>query len=585
MYQSLYRTWRPKTFTDMVGQENVVRALRYQAAQGHIAHAYLFSGSRGTGKTSTARILSMAINCKNPKGGDPCLECEACQSLLSDTTLDVVEMDAASNSGVSEIRDMLEKVSYPPQFVRYKVYIIDEVHMLSNAAFNALLKTLEEPPDYMVFILATTELQKIPATILSRCQRFDFGRIAVKDIIGRLRVAIREGAAAEEEALNLIADSAEGSMRDAWSLMDMCLDETGSLTEERVRQTLGIVTKGFLFDFVDALHGKDSETAFRMIDQLHSAGKDIQVFLKSLSAHLRLLLGAKLSGGADGKYKEQAERIPIEKLTWMLERAIRAEGDLRWTSQQRAVLEVYALSICLISEEKEPLALAARLQEVESRLAGGAAQAPAANPSKPSRQAAPLKEKTVKKEATPPASEQEDGPWLEEPPQEEDDLPPVPEAAPVAEPTPPEAPSQEAAPESGAHPEEPSVTAAAATTGPGSPKEVWNTALERASKQLPNVYSIIREGKYGGFKDGCYYLSYTAEKQFYIGFMMAEDRRRQLELLLSETGGVPARFEAVKEQDAAKEKDAKEKARRDIKALSDVFGRQNITVTGLDDVR
>ena len=248
-YQSLYRTWRPQTFSQMVGQEAILRALKNQAAQGRVAHAYLFCGSRGTGKTSAARIMAMAINCQQNKDGDPCLVCDSCKALMSETTLDVFEMDAASNSRVEEIREMLARTDYPPQFVNYKVYIIDEVHMLSNAAFNALLKTLEEPPEYMVFILATTEPHKIPATILSRCQRFDFGRIAEQEIIARLKLALNEGLTADESALQLIAATAEGSMRDAWSLMDMCLGMDPDLTEEKVRYALGAVSQDFLYEF------------------------------------------------------------------------------------------------------------------------------------------------------------------------------------------------------------------------------------------------------------------------------------------------------------------------------------------------
>ena len=557
----------------MVGQEQVIRTLRQQASSGHIAHAYLFSGSRGTGKTSAARILSMAINCRNPKDGDPCLQCEACRSLLSDTTLDVVEMDAASNSGVSEVRDMLERVSYPPQFVRYKVYIIDEVHMLSNAAFNALLKTLEEPPAYMVFILATTELQKIPATILSRCQRFEFGRIPEADMIGRLRLAVKKSGSAQEEALELIASSAEGSMRDAWSLMDMCLDEDGTLTEERVRQTLGTVTKGFMFDFVSALQAKQADKAFQMIEQLHSAGKDVQVFVKSLSSHLRQLIAARLAKKhSDPMVQEQSAQIPLEKLTWMLERAIRAEGDLRWTSQQRAVLEVYALSVCQMSSETEPLALQARLAELEGMLSGGSMPSSSPQPAHEEQTAAakspvPAADLSFKTQAAKPLTH-EDGPWLSEPPEEQDDSPP-----PSAEQIAPTSPAPLPAPAQAGH-----STEASAMT----PKAVWNAALERARKELPNIYSIISEGKFGGYRDGCYYLSFSADKQFFISFMMAEDRRKQIECILSDIGTAPARFEAVKEQDAVREQDAREKARQDIQALSEVFGRQNIIVTGMD---
>ena len=569
MYQSLYRTWRSKTFSDMVGQEHVIKTLRHQSANGHIAHAYLFSGSRGTGKTSAARILSMSINCQNPREGDPCLECEACKSLLSDTTLDVVEMDAASNSGVGEIRDMLERVSYPPQFVRYKVYIIDEVHMLSNAAFNALLKTLEEPPSYMVFILATTELQKIPATILSRCQRFEFGRIPQADMISRLRLAIKDGAQVQEEALQLIASSAEGSMRDAWSLMDMCLDEDGSLTEERVREILGTVTKDFLFDFVSALQMKQAGQAFAMIEQLHSAGKDIQVFVKSLSAHLRQLIASKLDvPHHDKMYQEQADSIPLAKLTWMLERAIYAEGNLRWTSQQRAVLEVYALSVCQMNEETDPLALQARLAELEEMLATGIRLLPA--PQKPAqREEAPQEAISAAVPSLPPSAEGPDfqlpavdqGDFSQKiPPLVEDDISHTPEHPPLI-------PQKQETPMS---------------NSAMMPKTVWNSALELARKDLPNIYSIISEGKYGGYKDGCYYLSFSPDKQIYISFLMSEDRRKMIENILSDVGGIPARFETIKEQDAVKEQDMKEKSMRDIQALSEVFGRQNIIVTGLD---
>jgi len=588
MYQSLYRTWRPHTFSEMVGQDHVVRTLKNQAEKGHIAHAYLFSGSRGTGKTSAARILAMAINCQSPREGDPCLQCEACQNLMSDTTLDVIEMDAASNSSVNEIRDMLERVNYPPQFVRRKVYIIDEVHMLSNAAFNALLKTLEEPPEYMVFILATTEPQKIPATILSRCQRFDFGRIRESDIIARLHVALKPGQNAEEEALQLIASSAEGSMRDAWSLMDMCLDEEGDLSEQRVREALGTVDKGFLFSFAAALARRQAREAFELIDQMLQSGKDIQVFLKDFSAHLRQLIAAKLAQSGPGapderlaRYRQQADEIPLDKLVWMLERAVRAEGDLRWVSQQRSVLEVYALSVCELGEQSDPMALQARLTELEQALAAlssGAVPPPQAAPAKkpamnkkPAETAkaapqaavpdanpapAPIETKEVTLEIEPPAPGTETTDMVQE-----IASPAVPEAAPVPSPE-PEAP--------------------AVATQEVSPKQAWNNMLERAKKELPNIYSMMSEGKFGGSKDGLYQLRFPPDKQFYIGFLMADARRAQIEDILTKEGGQPARFEAVGENTAPAQEDARRLAEQDIQALSAVFGRQNIIVTGGD---
>ena len=250
-YQALYRQWRPKDFSSMVAQEAVISTLRNQVMSGRVAHAYLFCGSRGTGKTSTAKILARAINCEHPVGGDPCGQCESCRRLLADESMDVMEIDAASNNGVEEIRNLRETVKYPPQQGKYKVYIIDEVHMLSTSAFNALLKTLEEPPAYVVFILATTEPQKLPATILSRCQRFDFGRIPARQIAGRLRQAA-EGAKAEasENALMLIARAAEGGMRDALSILDMCLGYSNQVTEDLVRNVLGTSDRSFLFRFV-----------------------------------------------------------------------------------------------------------------------------------------------------------------------------------------------------------------------------------------------------------------------------------------------------------------------------------------------
>ncbi len=587
MYQSLYRTWRPHTFSEMVGQEHVVRTLKNQAEKGHIAHAYLFSGSRGTGKTSAARILAMAINCQSPREGDPCLQCEACQNLMSDTTLDVIEMDAASNSSVNEIRDMLERVNYPPQFVRRKVYIIDEVHMLSNAAFNALLKTLEEPPEYMVFILATTEPQKIPATILSRCQRFDFGRIRESDIIARLRVALKPGQNAEEEALQLIASSAEGSMRDAWSLMDMCLDEEGDLSEQRVREALGTVDKGFLFSFAAALARRQAREAFELIDQMLQSGKDIQVFLKDFSAHLRQLIAAKLAQSGPGapderlaRYRQQADEIPLDKLVWMLERAVRAEGDLRWVSQQRSVLEVYALSVCELGEQSDPMALQARLTELEQALAAlssgavnppqGAPIKPPAIAAKPADTAKAVPQATVPDTDTVPASyeAEETIPQVVPPafvPEitdniEENAVSAVPEPAPVPSPE-PEAPT---------------------STQEVSPKQAWNSMLERAKKELPNIYSMMSEGKFGGSKDGLYQLRFPPDKQFYIGFLMADARRAQIEDILTKEGGQPARFEAVGENTAPAQEDARRLAEQDIQALSAVFGRQNIIVTGGD---
>ncbi|NLA54118.1 MAG: DNA polymerase III subunit gamma/tau, partial [Clostridiales bacterium] len=511
MYQSLYRTWRPKTFSDMVGQEHVVRTLKNQAQRGHIAHAYIFSGSRGTGKTSAARILAMAINCQNPDHGDPCLACEACQNLMNDTTLDVIEMDAASNSSVNEIRDMLEKVNYPPQFVTYKVYIIDEVHMLSNAAFNALLKTLEEPPKYMVFILATTEMQKIPSTILSRCQRFEFGRIQEADIISRLRVALDGNQKADDEALQLIAFSADGSMRDAWSLMDMCLNDDGDLTELRVREALGSVDKALMFQFVTALQDKNPQTAFRMIQDMHSSGKDVQVFLKDLTSHLRLLISAKLIGTPlkSDRYSQQASEATLNSLTLLLEKTVRAEGELRWLSQPRAVLEVYALSICESGKEADTnsndSSLRSRIEELEKRLENKqSAKTAAAIPSSSKTSSSPHEGNDIYK------AEQKNQNIPASPQEEQTKRIDMPLAA-----FKPEGRLDEL----NKRTEEP-ISIPLSAPNSQSPKQIWNAMLERISKEFPNIYGIMSEGKFGGFKDDTFLLSFSENQQLFIGMLM-----------------------------------------------------------------
>ena len=298
--QALYRTWRPQRFSDVVGQEPIVTTLKNQIASGRVAHAYLFCGSRGTGKTTSAKIFARAVNCENPRDGEPCGECPTCRALQEERCLDVVEIDAASNNGVDEIRDLRDKIKYPPQQGKYRVYIIDEVHMLSAGAFNALLKTLEEPPAHALFILATTEPQKLPATVLSRRQRYDFRRNSrAGDRRARLRT-VCEGEQVEvsDEALMDIARSAEGGMRDALSLMDMCLAYGGgSVDDALVREVLGASDRAFLFEFADALLRGDAAGAIRGVDKLMREGREPQVFARDLTGHLRALLLAQTCGG------------------------------------------------------------------------------------------------------------------------------------------------------------------------------------------------------------------------------------------------------------------------------------------------
>ncbi|HML45770.1 MAG TPA: DNA polymerase III subunit gamma/tau, partial [Clostridia bacterium] len=379
--QALYRRWRPARFSDVVAQEPIVAALRHQVATGRIAHAYLFCGSRGTGKTSMAHILARAVNCQSPEQGDACGKCEACQRLAAENNLDVVEIDAASNNGVDDIRDLREKVKYPPQHGRFRVYIIDEVHMLSAGAFNAFLKTLEEPPSHVVFILATTEPQRLPSTILSRCQRYDFHRIEASDIAGRLKKIVDSmGIDAEPEALMILARAAEGAMRDAISMLDMCLSYgEGTLTAQDARRALGATDPAFLFDLSQAFLDGDAAAALLGVDRALREGAEAQVLSRNVAGHLRALLLAKRCGDAlpellsvteneAERYRAQAGQASDVNLLRMLDLFLASEHDMKWASQPRVALEAAAVRACLPEQALQLEALAARVEQLENAL-------------------------------------------------------------------------------------------------------------------------------------------------------------------------------------------------------------------------
>ena len=379
-YRALYREWRPKDFSHMVGQSHIIGTLRNQVITRRIAHAYLFCGSRGTGKTSTAKILAKAINCLQPVNGDPCGQCENCLRAENEETLDVIEIDAASNNGVDEMRELRNTVKYPPQYGTYKVYIIDEVHMLSTSAFNALLKTLEEPPAHIVFILATTEPQKLPETILSRCQRFDFGRISIQEIAGRLKEATDgSGAQATNGALMMIARAAEGGMRDALGILDMCLGYSDHVDEALVRSILGTSDTSFLFDFCGAIAVRDPGKVYRMIDRLMREGKDPAVFARDICRHVRALLIAKASPEDAAKvlditdeeaaeYIRQSEQITVTKLMKILDLYMSLETEMRYASTPRIALENASLKCCLRVEDTDSQALIDRMNELEDKV-------------------------------------------------------------------------------------------------------------------------------------------------------------------------------------------------------------------------
>ncbi len=356
-YIALYRKWRPKTFADLVGQEHVSKTLSQAIVSGRIGHAYLFAGPRGTGKTSTAKILAMALNCEHGPTPEPCGTCDNCRKITNGSSMDVFEIDAASNRGIDEIRGLRETVKFAPAEGRYKVYIIDEVHMLTAEAFNALLKTLEEPPAHVVFILATTEAHKVPATIQSRCQRYDFRRITVSEIKGRLRTicdAMQTEAA--DDALELIALQADGGLRDALSILDQCISlADGPVTAALVQEMLGLVGHSWIYRMTDAIAAHDAQSVLSIIAELLAGGKDLKQMMAELALHLRSLMIYQAAGTVEGLdlyaepedvLKKQAALFPGETIMAMLARLHEGVSTLRWSPQPRITVEVTLLALC-----------------------------------------------------------------------------------------------------------------------------------------------------------------------------------------------------------------------------------------------
>jgi len=546
-YQALYRRYRPARFDDFVGQEAVIKTLRSQVMSSRIAHAYLFCGTRGTGKTSTAKVFARAVNCESPDRGEPCGQCAVCRALESESSLDILEIDAASNNGVDEIRDLREKVKYPPQSGRYRVYIIDEVHMLSQGAFNALLKTLEEPPSYVVFILATTEPQKLPATILSRCQRFDFGRIPAQQIVDRLRVALHEGGLnAEESALARIARAAEGGMRDAWSIMDMCLgyaqEDGKGLTEELVLQVLGAADKRFLFEFADRLIGADAIGVLTLIDGMMRAGREVQVFVRDVSDHLRNLMLADVCGEEHTaqllevtqedamEYVSQARRTSHVRLMRMLDLFLQSETDMKWAAQPRFALEAAALRACEPEESLQLEALIARVDELERKIREGAIAVSA-----PKAKAAAPREESV------------------------------PESCPV----------------------QPAQTMAVAPTGPAPDAErIWQEAV-RTMKKDPRLYGLVRTGRLISGENGLFTVVFDKiSGGAYVKMLSMPEKNAQVAAALTQAAGYPCTFRAalegsVKESDKAilaAQAEAKKQAEDNLSKVFSAFGRENVRV-------
>ena len=489
MYQALYRKWRPKTFSDVVGQEHVTETLQRQVAEGRLSHAYLFTGTRGTGKTTCAKILAKAVNCEHPENGNPCNKCQSCLGIESGGFLDVMELDAASNNGVDHVRALRDEAIYSPAQVKKRVYIIDEVHMLSIAAFNALLKILEEPPEHLMFILATTELHKVPATILSRCQRFAFRRILPREIVGRLNyIAEQEGIDLRPDGAELLAHIADGALRDALSLLDQCAAAGGTIDSAAVLDALGLAGNLQTAQLMDCVLRRDTKAALLLLHRLYGSGKDVGAVLGELSALARDLLISKtapeggaalLTGGYDGQTMgsllRQADSARLIAICTTLQRAA---ADMNVSVNRRTDAELCLLKLCDETLSGDLSAINARLARLEQQMATGVryaaaestAQVVPAPAEKPAPARAAAKPTAVEDEAPPPWEDSVPAPADES----FDDAPP-----PYGEPAEPERP-QSATPAPAPQAAEPKAEASA----PTGDSDIWLALMESYKNRL-----------------------------------------------------------------------------------------------------
>lgn len=489
MYQALYRKWRPKTFSDVVGQEHVTETLQRQVAEGRLSHAYLFTGTRGTGKTTCAKILAKAVNCEHPENGNPCNKCSSCLGIESGGFLDVMELDAASNNGVDHVRALRDEAIYSPAQVKKRVYIIDEVHMLSIAAFNALLKILEEPPEHLMFILATTELHKVPATILSRCQRFAFRRILPREIVGRLNyIAEQEGIDLRPDGAELLAHIADGALRDALSLLDQCAAAGGTIDSAAVLDALGLAGNLQTAQLMDCVLRRDTKAALLLLHRLYGSGKDVGAVLGELSALARDLLISKtapeggaalLTGGYDSQTMDgllrQADSARLIAICTTLQHTA---ADMNVSVNRRTDAELCLLKLCDETLSGDLSAINARLARLEQQMTAGVryaaaestAQVVPAPMEKPAPARAAAKPTAVEDEAPPPWEDSVPAPADES----FDDAPP-----PYGEPAEPERP-QSATPAPAPQAAEPKEEASA----PTGDSDIWLALMESYKNRL-----------------------------------------------------------------------------------------------------
>ncbi len=576
MYRALYRKWRPQRFEDVVGQRAIVTALKNQITANRVGHAYLFTGVRGTGKTTCAKIFAKAVNCLHPVNGDPCGECEICKGIDNGSILDVVEMDAASNNGVDDIRDLRDETAYTPSACKYKVYIIDEVHMLSTAAFNALLKTLEEPPAHVIFILATTEIQKVPATILSRCQRYDFTRIGPEDIARRVEyIAGEEKLELSPDGAELIARLADGALRDALSILDTCAGVTAKIDADVVRRMAGVTDRSYLFRISDALEAQDGATALAQLAQLRQQSVDVKRLTEELIAHYRALMLAALPGGQSllSGVSPEEEALYLEKGPQLGQReairAIRALGSalehMTRGSDQRIELE---LALFGLSEPpQQPQAVPVQAAPVRAAAQPAAPQpfasatavqpfasAPTPQPPIPSVpvvqpaaepkpvKAEPSVPSEISVEQTSPVQTEELPPLPEEPPVQQAGMLPWDEpAAQAAQPAAPVSAELEPVPQP--EPPKPAPTPAAKPV-PEKPQDAgqegtalypyWPQVVQQLQEKDPMLYTYLRKSK--AYFDGTRVLI-DGGKTFRDFIRANKDSQRLIKKLIKDVSG------------------------------------------------
>ena len=576
MYRALYRKWRPQRFEDVVGQRAIVTALKNQITANRVGHAYLFTGVRGTGKTTCAKIFAKAVNCLHPVNGDPCGECEICKGIDNGSILDVVEMDAASNNGVDDIRDLRDETAYTPSACKYKVYIIDEVHMLSTAAFNALLKTLEEPPAHVIFILATTEIQKVPATILSRCQRYDFTRIGPEDIARRVEyIAGEEKLELSPDGAELIARLADGALRDALSILDTCAGVTAKIDADVVRRMAGVTDRSYLFRISDALEAQDGATALAQLAQLRQQSVDVKRLTEELIAHYRALMLAALPGGQSllSGVSPEEEALYLEKGPQLGQReairAIRALGSalehMTRGSDQRIELELalFGLSeppqqLQAVPVQAAPVRAAAQPAAPQPFASATAVQpfasAPTPQPPIPSApvvqpaaepkpvKAEPSVPSEISVEQTSPVQTEELPPLPEEPPVQQAGMLPWDEpAAQAAQPAAPVPAELEPVPQP--EPPKPAPTPAAKPV-PEKPQDAgqegtalypyWPQVVQQLQEKDPMLYTYLRKSK--AYFDGTRVLI-DGGKTFRDFIRANKDSQRLIKKLIKDVSG------------------------------------------------